>query len=61
MLNFIISWIVVLIILRIYLSKKEIDIGINNDIIALVLSFSMVAFLNIIQLFFKFILSFFIK
>lgn len=61
MLSFLLAWIVVLIVIRIYLSKKEINIGINNDIIALVLSFSMVAFLNIIQMLFKFLLSFFIK
>lgn len=60
MLRFILSWIVVLIVVDIYLKKKRIDIGFNNDIVAIVLSFSIVGFLTFIQWIFQSILNLFI-
>lgn len=57
MLNFIIAWIVVLIGIKVYMTTKKINIGINIDVVAILLSLIIVTFLNIIQLIFKVILS----
>lgn len=61
MLHFIIGWMVTLIFIKIYLSKKKINIGINNDVIAVVLSFIIIGLLNFIQFVFSFLIHFFIK
>jgi hypothetical protein len=61
MLNFILAWIVALIGVKIYLTVKKVDIGFNNDIIAIFLSLIIVTFLNLIQWIFNFVLNIFIK
>ena len=58
--NFILAWMIALIGIKIYLGKKKINIGFNNDIIAIILSFSIVAFLNFIQWLLHLFLSIFI-
>lgn len=55
MLHFLIAWMISLIGIKIYLTKRKINIGINNDIISLILSFIIVVLLNLIQLLFGFL------
>lgn len=57
MLNFLVAWIITLVFIKVYLSAKKINIGINNDIISLVLSLIIVGFLNIIQCIFGFLIN----
>lgn len=61
MLRFIIGWIITLIVLKIYLTKKEINIGINNDIVSLTLSLIIISFLTFIQWIFGFLTNLIIK
>ena len=60
MMNFILTWMIALIGIKIYLVKKKINIGINNDIIAIILSLSIVSFLSFIQWILHLFLSIFI-
>jgi hypothetical protein len=55
MLEFLIGWIIALIVLKIYLTKKKINIGINNDIVAIFLSLIIISFLTFIQWMFGFL------
>jgi hypothetical protein len=61
MLNFVIAWGITLIGLKIYLSKKKVNIGLNNDVISLVLSFIIIVLLNLIQFLFEFLINIIIK
>lgn len=58
--NFILGWMIALIGIKIYLVKKKINIGFNNDIIAIILSLSIVSFLSFIQWLLHLFLSIFI-
>ena len=57
MLNFIITWIIATLGVKYFLYKKNIKTPFNDNVVSLVLSFIIVAFLNIIQLIFDFILK----
>lgn len=57
MLNFIVAWIVSLVGIKIYMTTKKINIGINNDVISILLSLIIVSFLNIIQWTFSLVIS----
>jgi len=61
MLSFLVGWIIASLGIKIYLTVKKYDFKINNDIIAIVLSFIIIGFLNIIQLVLNLILKLFIK
>lgn len=57
MVSFIIGCGVTFAISKIYLSKSNVDIGINHNIISLMLALIIVGLLNFIQFIFSFILK----
>lgn len=56
--DFIIGWIICLVFTRVYLGSK--DIKINKDVLSLIISFSIIFFLSIIQLICNFLIHLFI-
>jgi hypothetical protein len=61
MINLIIGSTATFAVAKIYLKKNDVNIGINNNVLALILTIIVVIFLSLIQVGFDFLLNIFIR